>query len=256
MTVPTLPRPRSTVRRQAGCWLLAAVLVAPVAWGAPRDEEPRWEHLTAAERQVLQPLQREWASIDPPRKLKWRELATQFPKLSPERQTLLRSRMSAWAGMSSAERAAARVRYQEAKRLPEAERRARWESYQSLPEDKRKELADRAQNRQQAVPSVGAGGRPTGAKPAAVGDVQPKSNIVPPSSTFAPNHAVAPGTVRANVGASTRPINERPTPPTHQQVGLPKIAATPGFVDSHTLLPQRGPQGAATVRTDFERTAP
>ena len=27
MTVPTLPRPRSTVRRQAGCWLLAAVLV-------------------------------------------------------------------------------------------------------------------------------------------------------------------------------------------------------------------------------------
>jgi hypothetical protein len=26
---------------------------------------------------------------------------------------------------------------------------------------------------------------------------------------------------------------------------MPKIAATPGFVDSTTLLPQRGPQGAA-----------
>jgi len=255
VTVPTLPRLRSTVRHHAGRWLLAVVLVAPAAWGATRDEAPRWEHLTAAERQVLQPLQREWPSIDTTRKLKWRELATQFPKLSPERQALLRSRMSAWAGMSPAERAAARVRYQEAKRLPEAERRARWESYQSLPEDKRKELADRAQNRHQATQPA-AGSIPAGAKATAVGDVQPKSNIVPPSSTFAPNHAVAPGTVRANVGASTRPINERPTPPAHQQVGLPKIAATPGFVDSHTLLPQRGPQGAATVRTDFERTAP
>jgi hypothetical protein len=31
----------------------------------------------------------------------------------------------------------------------------------------------------------------------------------------------------------------------HQQVGLPKVAATPGFVDAETLLPQRGAQGAA-----------
>lgn len=245
----------ATFRRHARVWLLAAVLAAPAAWGATRDSEPRWEQLTTAERQVLQPLQREWPSIDTTRKLKWRELAVQFPKLSPERQALLRSRMSAWANMSPAERAAARVRYQEAKRLPEAERRARWESYQSLPEDKRKELADKAQSRQQGpLPAVG--NRPAGANTTAVGEVQPKSNIVPPTAAFSPNRAVAPGTVRANVGASTRPINERPIPPAHQQVGLPKIAATPGFVDGNTLLPQRGPQGAANVRTDFERTSP
>jgi hypothetical protein len=34
-------------------------------------------------------------------------------------------------------------------------------------------------------------------------------------------------------------------PPVHQQTGLPKIAATPEFVNKATLLPQRGPQGAA-----------
>jgi hypothetical protein len=56
---------------------------------------------------------------------------------------------------------------------------------------------------------------------------------------------VGVGTVQASVGASTRPISERPTPPRHQQVGMPKIAATPGFVNGTTLLPQRGPQGAA-----------
>jgi hypothetical protein len=31
----------------------------------------------------------------------------------------------------------------------------------------------------------------------------------------------------------------------HQQAGLPKVAAMPGFVDSATLLPTRGAQGAA-----------
>jgi hypothetical protein len=39
----------------------------------------------------------------------------------------------------------------------------------------------------------------------------------------------------------------RAQPPAHQQTGLPKIAATPGFVDPVTLLPRRGPQGAAAV---------
>jgi len=41
-------------------------------------------------------------------------------------------------------------------------------------------------------------------------------------------------------------MSKRPTPPSHQQTGLPKIAATPEFVDKSTLLPRRGPQAAAT----------
>jgi len=40
-------------------------------------------------------------------------------------------------------------------------------------------------------------------------------------------------------------MSKRPAPPAHQQTGLPKIAATPEFVDRTTLLPQRGAQGAA-----------
>jgi hypothetical protein len=52
--------------------------------------------------------------------------------------------------------------------------------------------------------------------------------------------------VQAQPGATTTLITKRPVPPTHQQTGLPKIAATPEFVDKATLLPQRGPQGAAT----------
>lgn len=52
--------------------------------------------------------------------------------------------------------------------------------------------------------------------------------------------------VQARPGATTRSMATPPSPPLHQQSGLPLIAATPGFVDPATLLPQRGPQGAAT----------
>jgi hypothetical protein len=75
---------------------------------------------------------------------------------------------------------------------------------------------------------------------------QAKSNIVPNPAYVAPAKPVAPTVVQAQPGVSTTLMSRRPTPPAHQQTGLPKIAATPGFVDKSTLLPQRGPQAAAT----------
>jgi hypothetical protein len=61
----------------------------------------------------------------------------------------------------------------------------------------------------------------------------------------APRGAIAPVVVQATPGATTTTMSVRAVPPAHNQPGLPKIAATPGFVDPATLLPQRGPQGAA-----------
>jgi hypothetical protein len=43
--------------------------------------------------------------------------------------------------------------------------------------------------------------------------------------------------------------------PAHQHAGMPKIAATPGFVDGNTLLPKRGPQ-VAGVRPAGSAPAP
>ena len=247
-----LPTVRWGHLHRVGVGVLLVVLTAPAVWASPNESEPRWDQLSATERQILNPLQREWASIEPARKLKWRELASRFPQLSPERQALLRSRMNAWAEMGPSERAAARLRYQEAKRLPDDERRARWERYQALPEGQRRALADQAQRREQQP-----GTKTQQARTNRLDDVQPKTSVAPAGNSFGPNRMVAPGTVSATVGASTRPINERPAPPLHLQAGLPKIAATPGFVDSNTLLPQRGPQGAASLRgTDAERTRP
>ena len=65
-----------------------------------------------------------------------------------------------------------------------------------------------------------------------------------PAESASPR-AVAPTVVQGQPGATTTLMSKRPNPPSHQQPGLPKIAASPGFVDKATLLPQRGPQSAA-----------
>ena len=76
--------------------------------------------------------------------------------------------------------------------------------------------------------------------------MQTKSNIVPNPGFAVPLKPVAPTVVQARPGATTTLISKVPAPPMHQQTGMPKIAATPEFVDKTTLLPRRGPQGAAT----------
>ena len=60
-----------------------------------------------------------------------------------------------------------------------------------------------------------------------------------------PARPVGPTVVQRGSGATTNLVSKPTTPPLHQQAGLPKVAATPGFVDSATLLPKRGAQGAA-----------
>src|SRR6185369_5618321 len=72
-----------------------------------------------------------------------------------------------------------------------------------------------------------------------------KFNVVPNPALTQPPKQVAPTMVQAAPGATTTLITRRPAPPPHQQTGMPKIAATPEFVNRSTLLPKRGPQAAA-----------
>lgn len=220
---------------------LALVLGAVVAGGAalaagPATTGPAWNQLTPAQRTVLKPLQDDWDGIDAPRKQKWIELAARYPKLAPAEQQRMQERMADWSRLTPSQRGQARQNFQEAKQQAgREERRARWEAYQALPEEERKALALRAAERRTPQDAKGKNRAE-----------QAKSNIVPnPLHTAPPPKPVAPTVVQARPGATTTLMSKRPNPPAHQQTGLPKIAATPGFVDSNTLLPQRGPQGAA-----------
>jgi hypothetical protein len=227
--------------------MAALLLVFSLGSGFARAQAPdlTWSQLPASEQKLLSPLQAQWASMDQIRRQKWREIAQRYPKLSAAQQELLRSRMVEWAALSPSERNQARLQFEESKLVPAEERQARWEAYRALPEEERKLLLDQAARRKSAA---GSPQKPaTQASATRPGDPPPPQPRPETGLKSSQKVHIAPATVQAAEGASTRPMTQRPVPPRHQQAGLPKIAATPEFVDSRTLLPQRGPQGAAVT---------
>jgi hypothetical protein len=231
---------RWRLRLAAG--LLGGVLATLALAATAAEAGPTWASLSPAQTQALAPLQRDWGSIDANRKQKWLEVASRFPTMPAADRQRLQERMAAWARMTPAERTRARLQFQEVRELPAEERQARWQAYQALPEDERKKLAQRA--KPAAKPASGAeAGKPA---PRSVAEQSnAKRNLVVPTVASPATRTVAPSVVQARPGATTTTMSTRATPPAHHQAGLPKIAATPGFVDPATLLPQRGPQGAA-----------
>jgi len=194
------------------------------------------------QRQALAPLGATWDSIDSPRKRKWIEVADRFPRMPADERQRVQDRMAAWAAMTPAERTRARVQFQETRSIGAEERQARWQAYQALPEGERARLAQAA--RKPALAQSSAASRQAVATVPTSGSASAKRNLVPATPGPAPR-AVAPTVVQAKPGASTTTVATQAKPPLHHQHGLPKIVATPNFVDPNTLLPRRGPQAAA-----------
>jgi hypothetical protein len=144
--------------------------------------------------------------------------------------------MAEWARLTPAERGRARLQFQETRQISAEDRQASWQAYRALPDDERRELALRAKKPQPKA-AAPAEARASGAAP--------KRNVVNATARQATVRTVAPTLVQAKPGATTSLLTAKNAPPTYQQSGLPKIAATSDFVDPNTLLPQRGPQGAA-----------
>jgi len=219
---------------------IAAPALAQPAGAATKVVEagPRWSDLTPAQRNWLKPLERDWSTIDPDRKQKWIEISGRMPGMPPAERERVQARMTEWTRLSPTQRGQARLGYQQAQQVAPKDRQAQWEAYQALPPEQKRQLQARA------VPPVPVAPKSNGQS--RTDKVQAKSNIVPNPAYAAPPKAVAPTVVQAQPGATTTLMSKRPTPPAHQQTGLPKIAATPELVDKRTLLPQRGPQAAAT----------
>jgi hypothetical protein len=219
----------------------AATTSAPT----PQSGSISWSTLTPQQRSALDPLKKDWAELDGTSQEKWLALANRFPSMSAPERARVQARMTEWARMPAAERGRARLRYQRAKDISPQERQAQWQAYQNLPEDQRRKLAEEATKRRAASPAAngvnGANGRvnaPSATEPTA------KSNIVvAPKRNDASLKSIAPTLVQAKPGVTTNLVSKRPTPAPHLQPGLPKVAATPGLVDSTTLLPRQGPQG-------------
>jgi hypothetical protein len=220
-------------------WSQSAAVPAAAAKAA--EAGPRWSELNPTQRSALKPLERDWSAIDADRKLKWMAIANRMPGMPPSERDRIQTRMTEWAAMSPQQRGKVRMGFQEAQQVAPKDRQAQWEAYQALPAEQKRQLAARAVP--PAPPKSPGAQRPDRSDK---GSTQAKSNIVPNPAFAAPPRPVGPSVMQARPGATTTLISKVPSPPAHQQTGLPKIAATPAFVDKTTLLPQRGPQGAAT----------
>jgi hypothetical protein len=216
---------------------------------ASAAEGPKWAALTPSQREALAPLEREWPTIDAPRKSKWIEIANRFPAMSIADRQRVQERMIAWARLSPVERTQARLSFQEAKQLSAQERQSRWEAYQALAPEQRNALASRASAPASAVT------RPHAASAASAPGVAVAASAALAASGHRPQRidparnaavkAVSPTLVQAKPGATTTLINQTASRPAHQTPGQPTIAARSGSVDPATLLPKSGPQATA-----------
>jgi len=220
-------------------WCAALLLVCLAAGGAARGQTLpgtgpiAWNKLSPAQRSVLIPLERDWGSIHPSQQQKWAELANRFPALPVDERGRVQQRIADWSRLTPQERASARLNFQEARQVSPQERQQQWDAYRALSADQRRALAERADKP-----------RPAPTPAVRNGESGVKSSVVRAPAP-APAKPVGPSVVQRGSGATTNLVSKPVTPPLHQQAGLPKVAATQGFVDSATLLPQRGAQGAA-----------
>ncbi|MEL4181175.1 DUF3106 domain-containing protein [Roseateles sp. PN1] len=207
----------------------------PRTTSSPLLPAPAWKSLNPAQQAALQPLERDWNTIDDFGRSKWLEIAARYPALPAVEQARLQERMHSWARMSPAERQQARLSFQDAQQLKPDARQAKWEAYQALTPEQRQALTEKAVSKQ--IKRNAAPGQPV----AGAQQQQAKSNLIPSTSKGLPNRSVAPAVVQAKSGASTVLINQRLSQPSHQQAGQTKVFADPSLVDSKTLLPKRTP---------------
>jgi hypothetical protein len=106
--------------------------------------KPAWKDLSSTQRDALAPLANDWDGFDRSRKLKWLDVASKYPQLSPEGQKRLHERMVEFVKLTPEQRRTARSNFQRAYELPMEQRQSLVQQYQELPPEKKQALADKA----------------------------------------------------------------------------------------------------------------
>jgi len=102
-----------------------------------------WSQLNETQKKVLNPLASEWDTLRPWQREKMLDIARDYPKMTPEKQTLVQKRLSNWSRMTPYERENARKKHQQFNALsPEkkATLHKKWLEYAKLPETEREKL--------------------------------------------------------------------------------------------------------------------
>jgi hypothetical protein len=108
---------------------------------AADKKQPEWSQLTPEQQQILAPLAGEWHSFDDKRRKKWLLTAKRYPKMKPEQQQRLQTRMQGWAKLTPEERRIARENYKKLAKQPREKRevvKQKWHEEQKLKQAKPK----------------------------------------------------------------------------------------------------------------------
>ncbi len=144
---------------------------------------PLWSELNLSQQLALQPLADYWDDLSLGHKRKWLVITRNYPKMTPEEQTVMHSRMTGWAALSRQQRVQARLNFAEVKQLPADERKAKWAAYQALSEEKKQEFAEQAEvtpTRGAAIPAKSVSAKKFAPVPLPVGDRLPRIQVAPP----------------------------------------------------------------------------
>lgn len=174
---------------------------APVA--AKEEAQPAWAALTPQQRQALAPLAGTWKTLNEGHKRKWLALSENYPKMSPDEQALLHSRMTGWAALTPQQRTQARLNFAETKKLPAEDKKAKWEEYQALPPEEKRKLAAGATATKPPPPPTAAAVQPVPAQKLAKVPSR-KASARTPRIAAAPNQ-VDHNTLLPQPGAESAP---------------------------------------------------
>lgn len=99
--------------------------IALSAFAAAADKkQPDWSQLTPDQQQVLAPLASDWNNFDDRMRKKWLLTAKRYPKMKPEEQQRLQTKMKDWAKLTPEQRTIARENYKKLAKQPPEKREA------------------------------------------------------------------------------------------------------------------------------------
>lgn len=101
----------------------------------------QWSELDSTHQQALSPLKNNWPELSDMQRRKWIAIVKNFSTLTPEDQTKLQERMSAWARLNPQERERARENFANSKLAKPTGKADSWEEYRALPQIERDKLA-------------------------------------------------------------------------------------------------------------------
>jgi hypothetical protein len=219
---PVIARPDAM---RASClalaaWVLGAVLTgayaqpavpakvplpaAAASKAAKATGGPAWSELSAPQQQSLAPLAVQWGTISEAQKRKWIALSQNYPKLAPDEQAKLHSRMTEWVALSPQQRTQARLNFADTRKIPPDDKKAKWEAYQSLTPEERARLAADAKPK-----AAGAAAAVKPVPPQKLAQVPPKAKADQKERT---RTAVPPGQVGQNTLLPPKPVVANPAP--------------------------------------------